>query len=405
MRIAIDKEDLKKADITHLFPGDCPVLDFWKALSILCLREYWTRTWIIQELGLALVKQTVVIVYCGSERMNWDTFKRLGAERSWRGSAHLSRTDIGKGYWDYDVGRVSPFHHRDLDDQARNQVFHYRKAISASTFERLKDWDTRATGANDWTGRTLAYLLDTYSESVCSDPRDKVYALLSLAKDCQNGSNLQADYSKDVATLFWDVMDHSRPADAVSFGRMLQHSLGLPRRALEASASQRPRQSISLLQQPGARVPMNLDGIVTGVRSWQPISEVVAAPSDSEPCMVFSFHKMGPGNRIHHSNFGVTQPGVQLLDKIYSIADADLRLIVRRAKFSVSIVGRAVVTSPGSPDEAPEAMMQRFQLMDRSLVLELEAASERAKHLTIVLRDQEALVRLMMEPSIPPWKA
>ena len=166
------------------------------------------------------------MVYCGSKRMDWWTFSELGSESAWGRPSRLGRSLDAKDKWDYYDGRVTPFDYRDLDAQV--QIRYYLKAISASTFQLLMDWRNGAGREQDKTNqmqsptnRPLAHLLNTYSESIASDPRDKVYALLSLASDCHGGCGLQADYSKDAATLFLEVIRFCRPTNAITFGRVL----------------------------------------------------------------------------------------------------------------------------------------------------------------------------------------
>ena len=405
MGLAVEVEALQKADIRHLFPGDCPALEFWKALSKLCLRGYWTRTWIIQELGIALSRSRVVMVYCGSGRMDWRTFSRLGEESVWAEPLRLGRSHDAKDDWDYYGGRVTPFDYHDLDAQIKIQIRYYMKAISTSTFQLLMDWRNGAGGEKDetnqmrgTTARPLAHLLNTYSESISSDPRDKVYALLSLASDCQGGRGLQADYSKDAATLFWEVIRFCRPKDAITFGRMLQRSLSLTSLAINQAAPHSLRPSFDSLEKRGFQVPMRLKGVIIGVRPYQLISEAGAATSTSGPCVVFTFHKVVPGHRIHDSTRGVAASGIQPLDKVFGAVDADLTLIVRQTKRDVFVVGKAVIARLGSTSETPEAMTKRFESIDQTLALELTAVPDRAKQLTVVVRELSAFVTLMTEP-------
>ena len=145
---------------------------------------------------------------------------------------------------------------------------------------------------------------------------------------------------------------------------------------------------------------MRLKGVITDVRPYQLISEAGAATSTSGPRVVFTFHKVVLGHRIHDSTRGVAASGVQLLDKVFGAVDADRTLIVRRTKSEVFIVGRAVVARLGSICETSDVMTKRFESIDRTLALELTAVPDRAKHLTVVLRELSAFVTLMTEPLI-----
>jgi hypothetical protein len=59
--------------------------------------------------------------------------------------------------------------------------------------------------ARDGLSCFLKDLLETCKDSLCLDPRDKVYGLLGLADDCQEG-NLTADYSKSLFDVYEDVI-------------------------------------------------------------------------------------------------------------------------------------------------------------------------------------------------------
>jgi hypothetical protein len=51
----------------------------------------------------------------------------------------------------------------------------------------------------------LKDLLEACKDSLCLDPRDKVYGLLGLADDCRDGT-LTADYSKSLFDIYEDVI-------------------------------------------------------------------------------------------------------------------------------------------------------------------------------------------------------
>jgi hypothetical protein len=58
---------------------------------------------------------------------------------------------------------------------------------------------------------TLQNLVATHRDRGCSDPRDRVYALLGLRKHChvrrpRDTPQIQVDYGRTTADLFFDVM-------------------------------------------------------------------------------------------------------------------------------------------------------------------------------------------------------
>ena len=47
---------------------------FWKALSHLTSRPYWTRLWVIQE---QLMGTENILVLCGDRIMHWEDFRHI----------------------------------------------------------------------------------------------------------------------------------------------------------------------------------------------------------------------------------------------------------------------------------------------------------------------------------------
>jgi hypothetical protein len=54
----------------------------------------------------------------------------------------------------------------------------------------------------------LTELIKKHKDAQCSDPRDKVYALLSLAKDISSKDMAIVDYSRTVAEVYFQVLLH-----------------------------------------------------------------------------------------------------------------------------------------------------------------------------------------------------
>ncbi|KAE8447991.1 hypothetical protein EG329_009914 [Mollisiaceae sp. DMI_Dod_QoI] len=51
------------------------------------------------------------------------------------------------------------------------------------------------------------FLLKTFQNSKCQEPRDKIFGFLGIAHDCYDGS-LQADYTKPISEVFANVLRH-----------------------------------------------------------------------------------------------------------------------------------------------------------------------------------------------------
>jgi hypothetical protein len=122
-----------------------------------CKRSYWTRLWVIQEIGLS--KDLRVCI--GRSSRPWDTFLRC-----------LN-------------------HHRHDSD------FDYAYGLINNLDEKRKGRHRSENG--------LEKLLEDFKYAGCKDPRDKIYGLLGLAHDCQDGS-IGVDHTKPLFGLYTDVL-------------------------------------------------------------------------------------------------------------------------------------------------------------------------------------------------------
>jgi hypothetical protein len=122
-----------------------------------CTRSYWTRLWVIQEIGLS--KNLEVCI--GRSSRPWDDFLRC--------LKHHRR----RGDFDYEYGLIN-------------------------------NLDKKRKGRHGSENR-LEKLLEDFQYAGCKDPRDKIYGLLGLAHDCQDGS-IEVDYTKPLFALYTDVL-------------------------------------------------------------------------------------------------------------------------------------------------------------------------------------------------------
>jgi hypothetical protein len=140
----------------------------WEAFDALCHHEYWTRTWIIQEVLLA---KTVVL--CGNEMMQpWSSFEALC---------------------------------RALDERPRPPLGHSQAegAVESIPLQLVNDRIHLSVSSN----RQLRRLLEAYSSSRSTITHDKIYGLLGLA---EKSSDIQVDYSKDCLDLYLDTLGFCR---------------------------------------------------------------------------------------------------------------------------------------------------------------------------------------------------
>ena len=121
----------------------------WRALANLLERPYWRRVWIVQEVVLA----EKLRLQCGHD------------EARWAGLANL------------------------LDPRGRQRVFEPRAA--EQTIESVRSGLRRT---HQLRGCRLQEVLEATRNSLCTDPRDRVYGLLGIADDV-DGGRLEVDYS------------------------------------------------------------------------------------------------------------------------------------------------------------------------------------------------------------------
>lgn len=129
-------------------------------LGTLLLRPWFSRVWILQEIGTARAANIV----CG--------WKSITARK-------------------------------------------FAKIVKAHARDTAMEIDRRTNGVIDLmpgqsfrseTRPTLHQLLKKFSTSEASEPRDRIYALMSLSCDAANGSTLRPNYTKDIEEIISDVI-------------------------------------------------------------------------------------------------------------------------------------------------------------------------------------------------------
>lgn len=134
----------------------------WDSVGDLLRRPWFQRLWIWQEIRLA----REAYLFCGNEGVPWESLRRamvyLNASSKRAGFGHLlERCCNLASYRDYVAGLFEP----------------------------------------------LDYMLEIARSVSCSDPRDKIFAVLSLAREHDTGG-LDPDYSKPAEAVFQDLVLH-----------------------------------------------------------------------------------------------------------------------------------------------------------------------------------------------------
>jgi hypothetical protein len=151
----------------------------------LCKRPYWKRVWIVQE----ILKARRLVFICGQQYFSWNQIRQLVADAEGASSSH----------------EVSWFH----------------DAFFATPAGKLLRWKRRWENSRRVRGSEPSYRLDNLMEDFAhqgsQDPRDRVFALVGLAKITFSSHDLLtlsrhdlpvADYSKSQEQVFSEVMSY-----------------------------------------------------------------------------------------------------------------------------------------------------------------------------------------------------
>ncbi|OCK80648.1 hypothetical protein K432DRAFT_327853, partial [Lepidopterella palustris CBS 459.81] len=148
---SIDNPCDKIGAITGRFGEATAAAQTRNPLHPLFAKPYWTRIWVIQEIGLA----RKLTVYCGNRSFDWQAICII--HRVWKELQLINNLRLG--------GDIGPW---DIDQNIR--------ARRLNSYLPLLD------------------LLASYYSSFSSNPRDKIYGLIGLADDCVT-KEYDVDYS------------------------------------------------------------------------------------------------------------------------------------------------------------------------------------------------------------------
>lgn len=163
------------------------------ALEKWCAHPYWSRTWVIQEILLA--KKAILI--CGRRQLNTQRALETLKHVRWLSKEVPAAT---------------------------------RATIQASPAGLLLDQVDKSLCNDDhYTPAPLASLILANRHSKCADPRDHVYALLSLASDCCVGHTIKVDYTAPIEVFFCQIIAFCAPStpDILPFATTLAQIVNL----------------------------------------------------------------------------------------------------------------------------------------------------------------------------------
>ncbi|KAL6710990.1 hypothetical protein ACN47E_006865 [Coniothyrium glycines] len=217
-----------------------------RALAV-CNHVYWTRLWIVQEFILA----PRILLFCGSVATDADIILA--------GVRHLT-SGLRKSNHILDVAKL-----KKISTSPASSLVTLRSQQGVHL-------DPAARG-----GHSLSHLLTRLEFSQCSDPRDRIYGLLSLIdKEDMAAYPLVPDYRQHVGDLCLEVMQHVRQAtwrhgdvEGWNSGRVAKHLLKILGIAANINESSLPH-LVSLI----GRIES-----VHKIQSWANTGEEICAKS------------------------------------------------------------------------------------------------------------------------------
>jgi hypothetical protein len=147
----------------------------WKALLSLFKKDYWSRVWIIQEIAVAKNLK----IACGSMSCNWEV--AVAAQNAWMNFRTVTNTREQQETIDL------------MDDFTQFE----RTGFSLTLIPRNTGPIPLSINRDNVSLARISSLVGLLQENwsaLATDPRDKIFALLGLATDCQTPV-LSADYS------------------------------------------------------------------------------------------------------------------------------------------------------------------------------------------------------------------
>ncbi|KAK5200150.1 hypothetical protein LTR99_004947 [Exophiala xenobiotica] len=177
-------------------------VSLWNGLASLCARNYWKRTWILQEISQ---NPDSVTVHCGTHNMKLNTLRReiRRALDKLRNFLQYGKVDVSGCPAESNLEKET--YGSGLKQQLRKRADEISK-------------NTLLTSPMEWNELPLLTWFQIASHTFCSDPRDKVYSVVDLANGAtrhtvhqKHGKKvkfIQPDYSKSTSALLWEVLTH-----------------------------------------------------------------------------------------------------------------------------------------------------------------------------------------------------
>lgn len=161
--------------LQHAFQGD--ITRVTTAIEELFARDYWWRLWPVQEIVLA----RQIVIQCGRESIKWDSLL----------------------FWSHNTNSIRA---ASGDDSGGNKYF----PIQRYEVDHLVQ--ERADRAKQSRKAGLLSMMYTHAHKKCEDPRDRVYAMLSMTGYTFVGlpevEPIVPDYQKPAEDLIFHLLTH-----------------------------------------------------------------------------------------------------------------------------------------------------------------------------------------------------
>jgi len=143
-------------------------------IQTLLARPFFRRVWVLQEIGLAISKD--IVIHCGHAMLWWSTFLNLYAFE-WRAAAQQGKLPI------------------DMERNRRLSLPSQDAILAPGSHYTLPEiWSYMRHNCSHTKRGSILELIIRRMDIHATDPRDQVFALLALARECQARPNLHEGF-------------------------------------------------------------------------------------------------------------------------------------------------------------------------------------------------------------------
>jgi hypothetical protein len=175
------------------FPDQSLLLRAWETIADLVHRPYWARCWIVQEVLLA--KQLVFL--CGTKgRLSASTLLNWHDSISTYDDEIINAEGLASTKDGVNAITTNLLQSQAIFDRLRTAQGPVGQSETYSCV--ILPW--RVSESRDY---SLKSLVKSFIFNECTDPWDKIYAFIGLAK---HNPGITVDYTRSLDALFWDLI-------------------------------------------------------------------------------------------------------------------------------------------------------------------------------------------------------